>query len=88
MGRWEDWPQESWNALCVSRNAFSNPHRDSANSEGTCNLTVGVGDYKHGGLWLENAQGKTSKFIPELGKFLLGNVEQTRRNPLQFSKDL
>ena len=23
------WPQESWNALCVSHNAFSSPHRDS-----------------------------------------------------------
>ena len=84
----ELWPQEAWNAICVSRNAFSHPHRDSANAAGSHNLTVGVGDYCGGGLWLENPQRDTNKFIPELGNSLLGSVVQTRHNPLRFPKDL
>ena len=67
---------------------FPQPRRDSANVEGTDKYTVGVGDYRHGGLWLENTHGATKKFIPDLGPFLLGDVLNTRRNPVQFSKDL
>ena len=82
------WPEGSWNAVCVSRNAFSNPHRDSGNAPGSLNYTVGLGDYHLGELWLENTQGSIHKFIPQLGRSLSGLLVNTRHNPFQFSKDL
>ncbi|CAE7256253.1 unnamed protein product [Symbiodinium natans] len=32
---------ETWNALCVSRNILTSPHKDTANLPGSSNLTVG-----------------------------------------------
>ena len=34
-------PGETWNALCVSRNILTSPHKDTANLPGSSNLTVG-----------------------------------------------
>ncbi|CAE7034208.1 unnamed protein product, partial [Symbiodinium natans] len=43
-------PGETWNALCVSRNILTSPHKDTANLPGSSNLTVGIGSYSDGGV--------------------------------------
>ncbi|CAE7795651.1 Gapdh [Symbiodinium sp. CCMP2592] len=47
-------PNEHWNALCVSRNGLSALHSDSANIPGSRNLSLSLGAFSGGHLWIED----------------------------------
>ncbi|CAE6948870.1 unnamed protein product [Symbiodinium natans] len=75
---------ETWNALCVSRNILTSPHKDTANLPGSSNLTVGIGSYSDGGLWVEDQAGTVPQFIPKLGVTLPGKIVKTHQAPFKF----
>ncbi|CAE7347311.1 unnamed protein product [Symbiodinium natans] len=75
---------ETWNALCVSRNILTSPHKDTANLPGSSNLTVGIGSYSDGGLWVEDQAGTVPQFIPKLGVTLPGKIVTTHHAPFKF----
>ena len=77
-------PGETWNALCVSRNILTSPHKDTANLPGSSNLTVGIGSYSDGGLWIEDQAGTVPQFIPKLGVTLMGKIVRTHHEPFKF----
>ena len=77
-------PGETWNALCVSRNILTSPHKDTANLPGSSNLTVGIGSYSDGGLWVEDQAGTVPQFIPKLGVTLPGKIVTTHHAPFKF----
>ena len=77
-------PGETWNALCVSRNILTSPHKDTANLPGSSNLTVGIGSYSDGGLWVEDQAGTVPQFIPKLGVTLPGKIVKTHQAPFKF----
>ena len=41
----EVWPAGTWNAVCVGRNTTARARRDLANTPGSMNLTLSVGDF-------------------------------------------
>ena len=43
----------------VIGNRGADAHKDLANTPGSSNYTIDVGDYRGGGLWAENAEGTT-----------------------------
>ena len=45
-------PQSSWNSICVAHNIVTAAHRDTANVQGSLNLSVSLGDFTGGQLWL------------------------------------
>ena len=45
------WPAGTWNAVCVGRNTTSRAHRDLANTPGSMNLTLSLGDFTGGRLY-------------------------------------
>ncbi|CAE7294731.1 KIF15 [Symbiodinium natans] len=77
-------PGETWNALCVSRNILTSPHKDTANLPGSSNLTVGIGSCSDGGLWIEDQAGTVPQFIPKLGVTLMGKIVRTHHEPFKF----
>jgi len=81
-------PGESWNSLCVSRNILTSPHRDTANAPGSYNLTVGIGSYTSGGLWVEDSEGSVQQYIPQLSEQIRGKIVNTHHAPLKFPSQL
>ena len=77
-------PGETWNALCVSRNILTSPHKDTANLPGSSNLTVGKGSNSDGGLWIEDQAGTVPQFISKLGVTLMGKIVRTHHKPFKF----
>ncbi|CAE7674243.1 unnamed protein product, partial [Symbiodinium sp. CCMP2592] len=57
---------------------------DLANSEGSMNLNVSVGDFQGGALWLESATGTLWRQPPGSQHWVKGEEVQTFRNPVAF----
>ncbi|CAE7249309.1 unnamed protein product [Symbiodinium sp. CCMP2592] len=57
---------------------------DLANSEGSMNLNVSVGDFQGGALWLESATGTLWRQPPGSQHWVKGEEVQTFRNPITF----
>ena len=47
-----------WSSVQLT-NRGADAHKDLSNTPGSSNYTIGVGDYRGGGLWAENAEGTT-----------------------------
>ena len=47
-------PTERWNTICVSRDCLSLLHSDTANVPGSPNLSLSLGSFTGGRLWLED----------------------------------
>ncbi|CAE7226768.1 unnamed protein product [Symbiodinium sp. CCMP2592] len=77
-------PTESWNSLCVAKNVVTSAHRDTANVLGSFNLSVSLGSFTGGSLWLEDASGDHLRFIPTLNSQLKGKLLCTKENPIKF----
>ena len=77
-------PAETWNTLCVAHNILTSPHRDSANSANSCNLSVSLGAFTGGSLWIESDQGPTHRFIPALQKSIPGKLVVSHNCPIKF----
>ena len=79
----EVWPAGTWNAVCVGRNAAARAHRDLANTPGSTNLTLSVGDFAGGQLWVEDVNGDTPVCMPD-GVLLDGSLRSTHNAPFLF----
>ena len=79
----EVWPAGTWNAVCVGRNTTARAHRDLANTPGSMNLTLSVGEFAGGQLWVEDVNGDTPVCLPD-GVLLDGSLRNTRNAPLLF----
>ena len=82
------WPRGTWNTICVSRNCFSAPHQDLANSSGSRNFLLSLGSFQKGEMWLEDPAGKVPMFIPKLGRSLLGRLIDAHGKPFDFDPGL
>ena len=80
------WPSGFWNAVCIVRNTSARPHRDLANTPNSSNLTVSLGAFQGGQLWVEDPLGKTPVCMPT-GELLDGALHSTRNAPLLFPCD-
>ncbi|CAE7235661.1 unnamed protein product [Symbiodinium sp. CCMP2592] len=76
-----DAPSPVLNATCA---AVADPSSDLANSEGSMNLNVSVGDFQGGVLWLESATGTLWRQPPGSQHWVKGEEVQTFRNPVAF----
>ena len=79
----EVWPAGTWNAVCVGRNTTARAHRDLANTPGSVNLTLSVGEFAGGQLWVEDVNGDTPVCLPN-GVLLDGRLHNTHNSPLLF----
>ena len=77
-------PGETWNTLCVAHNILTSPHRDSANSANSFNLSISLGTFTGGSLWIESDQGPTRRFIPALQKSIPGKLVVSHNCPIKF----
>ena len=73
----------AWNAVCVGRNTTAQPHHDLANTPGSLNLTLSLGDFEGGQLWVEDPAGKTPVCMPD-GVLLDGCIHVTHNARLLF----
>ncbi|CAE7243204.1 unnamed protein product [Symbiodinium sp. CCMP2592] len=78
------WPDQVWNSICINLNRAASLHQDLANSEGSLNLNVSVGDFQGGALWLESATGTLWRQPPGSQHWIKGEEVQTFRNPVTF----
>ncbi|CAE7221556.1 unnamed protein product [Symbiodinium sp. CCMP2592] len=80
-------PNERWNALCVSRNGLSALHSDSANIPGSRNLSLSLGAFSGGHLWIEDlsclSQGQPTSVASGSG-WLHGCAIDTHRKAISF----
>ena len=77
-------PRCTWNAVCVARNIVTAARRDTANVQGSLNLSVSLGSFTGGQLWLEDAQGSVLRDIPELQQKIPGKLLCTKESPTSF----
>ena len=77
-------PQSSWNSICVAHNIVTAAHRDTANVEGSLNLSVSLGDFTGGQLWLADDKASTFRYIPALQQQIPGRILCTKETPTSF----
>ena len=77
-------PQETWNSVCVAHNIVTAAHRDTANVQGSSNLSVSLGDFTGGQLWLADAQASVLRYVPALQRKIPGILLCTKENPTSF----
>ena len=77
-------PQSSWNSICVAHNIVTAAHRDTANVEGSLNLSVSLGDFTGGQLWLADDKASTFRYIPALQQQIPGRILCTKEKPTSF----
>ena len=80
-------PTAHWNTICVSRDCISHLHADTANVPGSPNLSLSLGPFTGGRLWLEDLHcmhlgAPTS--IPSGDSWLHGVAIDTHCRPLSF----
>ena len=80
-------PTAHWNTICVSRDCISHLHADTANVPGSPNLSLSLGPFTGGRLWLEDLHcmhlgAPTS--IPSGDSWLHGVAIDTRCRPISF----
>ncbi|CAE7338940.1 unnamed protein product, partial [Symbiodinium sp. CCMP2592] len=80
-------PTEHWNTLCVSRNGLSALHSDSANIPGSRNLSLSLGAFSGGHLWIEDlsclSRGQPTSIASGSG-WLHGCAIDTHRKAISF----
>ena len=76
-------PQSSWNSICVAHNIVTAAHRDTANVQGSLNLSVSLGDFTGGQLWLADETASTFRYIPALQQ-IPGRILCTKETPTSF----
>ena len=77
-------PQSSWNSICVAHNIVTAAHRDTANVEGSWNLSVSLGEFTGGQLWLADDKASTFRYIPALQQQIPGRILCTKEKPTSF----
>ena len=77
-------PQSSWNSICVAHNIVTAAHRDTANVEGSLNLSVSLGEFTGGQLWLADDKASTFRYIPALQQQIPGRILCTKEKPTSF----
>ncbi|CAE7223898.1 unnamed protein product [Symbiodinium sp. CCMP2592] len=82
------WPTDTWNTICISHNCFSAPHRDLANIPGSKNLVLSLGSFSDGQLWLEDVEGNTPRFVPDLSRSVPGRLVDVHNKPFSFDPGL
>ena len=77
-------PDGVWTTLYVSHNTRMPIHRDLRNALGFPVLVQAVGEFKGGGLWLEDEFGPSCRTLPD-GSKRPGRVHDLREKPIVFS---
>ena len=78
-------PGHSWSSLCVNHNEAMSMHRDLNNAEGSMNLTITLGNFSEGGLFLEAPDGTLERWCATAGMMIKGCVHNTKAWPLAFN---
>ena len=81
-------PQSTWNSVCVAHNIVTAAHRDTANVQGSLNLSVSLGDFTGGQLWLADEHASIFRYIPALKQNIPGRILCTKENPTSFPAQL
>ena len=78
-------PGHSWSSICVNHNEAISIHRDLNNAEGSLNLTIALGNFSGGGLFVEAPDGTAERWCATVGAMIPGNVHNTKAWPFAFS---
>ena len=78
-------PGHSWSSICVNHNEAISMHRDLNNAEGSLNLTIALGDFSAGGLFVEAPDGAVERWCAAVGSMIRGDVHSTKAWPFAFS---
>ncbi|CAE7537698.1 RE1 [Symbiodinium sp. CCMP2592] len=76
-------PDGVWTTVYLSHNACMLPHRDLMNASEFPIRAQAVGDFKGGGLWLQDDEGTVCRVLPD-GSKCPGSVYDLRRGPVVF----
>ena len=76
-------PQLTWTSIAISRNARLEVHADRGNAEGSSNITVTLGQFSDGQLWLEHASGDVRMPCSDSAN-AMGIVVDTHMRPYVF----
>ena len=60
-------------------------HRDLNNAEGSLNLTIALGNFSDGGLFVEAPDGAVERWCAAAGSMISGYIHNTKAWPLAFS---
>ena len=78
-------PGHSWSSICVNHNEAMSMHRDLNNAEGSMNLTITLGNFSEGGLFVEAPDGTMERCCAAAGVMIKGCVHNTKAWPLAFN---
>ena len=78
-------PGHSWSSTCVNHNEAMSMHRDLNNAEGSLNLTVTLGNFSDGGLFVEAPDGAVERWCAAAGSMISGCIHNTKAWPLAFN---
>ena len=78
-------PGHSWSSICVNHNEAMSMHRDLNNAEGSMNLTITLGNFSDGGLFVEAPDGTLERWCAAAGVMIKGCIHNTKVWPLAFS---
>ena len=78
-------PGHSWSSICVNHNEAISMHRDLNNAEGSLNLTIALGNFSDGGLFVEAPGGAAERWCATVGAMIPGNIHTTKAWPFAFS---
>ena len=74
----------AWTTIYISHNNCMSLHRDLRNALDCPIVVRAVGDFKGGGLWLEDGDGPACRKLPNGGK-CIGTIHDLRKGPVVFS---
>ena len=78
-------PGHSWSSICVNHNEAISMHRDLNNAEGSLNLTIALGNFSDGGLFVEAPDGAVERWCATAGSLISGYIHNTKAWPLAFN---
>ena len=78
-------PGHSWPSICVNHNEAISMHRDLNNAEGSLNLTIALGNFSDGGLFVEAPDGAVERWCAAVGSMIRGDIHSTKAWPFAFS---
>ena len=78
-------PGHSWSSICVNHNESISMHRDLNNAVGSMNLTVALGSFSEGGLFVESPAGDVERWCSTAGLLIRGSIHNTKAWPLAFN---
>ncbi|CAE7787133.1 RE1 [Symbiodinium sp. CCMP2592] len=74
----------AWTTVYVSHNSYMSLHRDLRNAPEFPIFVKAIGEFKGGGLWLEDVDGASCRTLPN-GLKIAGTVHDLRKGPVVFS---